>query len=464
MAQSPGELRTYALICCLLIGSLGVCYCTIVRPLRLMSRLESLLFLVPVYGFCQVLPLPLKVVRILSPARAKLADALQPVVTPSRWVPISATPSATLYHCLLFSACASVVFVVYDLSKRFSHRPWIVTLPLIAVGIAQAIIGLVQASVRYRQHSDGHVYYQKPLCGSSGNDSAVCGGTCLRGFRKLGTTGKSSKRVEELPRSCSSAAELLSLRCCSRQSSRPYPGRALLPRWHRWFSSRLQDLPGDCPHTKRHGQSLRQWVLRYCWLFCCHRRNSLPASVTFRRNGNDRSPAWRDTLKLIEAYPAIGCGLGAYESSFLAFKHSAPALTQDYAHNDYLQYLAELGIVGFTIVLVPLGAIIFKLLRGLPNPRSELSWLSLACAASLLAIGIHSCVDFNLYVPANMFVFAWILGIAAYAGECEKLRMAPETRLCDEQMRRGLTNSVINLLCSLCFPALLLSSMEVNRE
>ena len=78
VAQSPGELRTYALICCLLIGSLGVCYCTIVRPLRLMSRLESLLFLVPVYAFCQVLPLPLKVVRILSPARAKLADALQP--------------------------------------------------------------------------------------------------------------------------------------------------------------------------------------------------------------------------------------------------------------------------------------------------------------------------------------------------------------------------------------------------
>ena len=93
--------------------------------------------------------------------------------------------------------------------------------------------------------------------------------------------------------------------------------------------------------------------------------------------GNDRAPAWRDTLKLIEAYPAVGCGLGAYESSFLEFKNSAPALTQDYAHNDYLQYLAEMGIVGFTLAFVPLGAIIFKLLRGLRNPRSELSWLSL---------------------------------------------------------------------------------------
>jgi O-antigen ligase len=46
------------------------------------------------------------------------------------------------------------------------------------------------------------------------------------------------------------------------------------------------------------------------------------------KNGEDRSPAWRDTLNLIADYPLFGCGLGAYESAFLKYKRSAPANLQ----------------------------------------------------------------------------------------------------------------------------------------
>ena len=32
--------------------------------------------------------------------------------------------------------------------------------------------------------------------------------------------------------------------------------------------------------------------------------------------------------------------------------------------------------------------------------------------ASLLAIGLHSLVDFNLYIPANALTLAWLAGVA----------------------------------------------------
>src|ERR1019366_448887 len=100
------------------------------------------------------------------------------------------------------------------------------------------------------------------------------------------------------------------------------------------------------------------------------------------RNGEDRSPPWRDTLNLIADYPLVGSGLGSYHSAFLKYKRSAPALLQDYAHNDYLQYLAELGIVGFTLALIPVLAIAVRLSAGIRHPRSDIRWLSLACAGS----------------------------------------------------------------------------------
>jgi hypothetical protein len=39
--------------------------------------------------------------------------------------------------------------------------------------------------------------------------------------------------------------------------------------------------------------------------------------------------------------------------------------------------------------------------------------LAIACAGSFTAILLHSFVDFNLYVPANSLLFAWIAGIGS---------------------------------------------------
>jgi O-antigen ligase len=177
------------------------------------------------------------------------------------------------------------------------------------------------------------------------------------------------------------------------------------------------------------------------------RYGALTASDGVLREG--RIGLWRETLDLIEAYPIAGCGFGAYEAAFLRYKRSAPMVNDSHAHNEYLELLAEAGVVGFALCVVlaarPVSTVVHAALSGgwqgagsrsagppmassprVSSPRASSSGadsrhpgshgsgaLALACAGSVTAILAHSLVDFNLRIPANGMVFFWVLGICA---------------------------------------------------
>jgi O-antigen ligase len=122
-------------------------------------------------------------------------------------------------------------------------------------------------------------------------------------------------------------------------------------------------------------------------------------AATEEINADMRLQIWRETLGLIRAYALPGCGLGGYEAAFLRYKTVAPLNTVDYAHNDYLQGMAELGVVGFGLWLA---AAVWVL---------RLSWRRPAAAGALAALALHSVVDFNLYIPANAMAVAWVAGL-----------------------------------------------------
>ena len=127
-----------------------------------------------------------------------------------------------------------------------------------------------------------------------------------------------------------------------------------------------------------------------------------------------RAQLWRDSAPLIRDYAWTGCGFGAYESCFLRYKSVAPMNTADFAHNDYVQVLAELGVFGFAAGLV----FVFGILSGagrriLYAESIDERYRAIACVAAMTAMLLHSLVDFNMYVPANALAFAWIAGIGA---------------------------------------------------
>jgi len=116
---------------------------------------------------------------------------------------------------------------------------------------------------------------------------------------------------------------------------------------------------------------------------------------------------WRDTLRLIAERPLFGSGAGTYEIAFAPHNTSTLPQYADHADNDYLQLMAETGIIGTVATLMLLA---FALRRSLMAASWNLA--ALGCAGSIFAILTHSVFEFQMYVPANVLTLAWICGVA----------------------------------------------------
>ena len=142
-----------------------------------------------------------------------------------------------------------------------------------------------------------------------------------------------------------------------------------------------------------------------------------------------RLSIWKDSLRLFRDFPLIGTGLGTFGMAFRRYQTSMLDSIVDHAHNDYLEFAAETGLLGLLILFLPILYLFGKMLRAFLNdPRRYRRAVLLGCIGSTLAILLHSLVDFNLQIPANALVFAVILGIGYKASSVERAREAPDER------------------------------------
>ena len=117
---------------------------------------------------------------------------------------------------------------------------------------------------------------------------------------------------------------------------------------------------------------------------------------------------------MVRDYPLAGCGLGAFGQAFPRYRTFLPELAVDTVHNDYLQFLAELGAIGFAIAACGVIVILLSAADGaFRNADASSRYIAIASLAALVAILIHSFTDYNLYIPANAMLLAWIAGIVA---------------------------------------------------
>lgn len=140
-----------------------------------------------------------------------------------------------------------------------------------------------------------------------------------------------------------------------------------------------------------------------------------------------RLEMWQAAVPQIKLDPWIGTGAGTY--LYYGRKFRVPALQDDpvHVHNDYLELLAEYGIAGVLGFALFLGAhlrhglrsfrwIVAKRLQFSADWRSASFALNVGCLSAVTAILIHSGVDFNLHIPANAMLMAFVFGVLANPG------------------------------------------------
>ena len=136
--------------------------------------------------------------------------------------------------------------------------------------------------------------------------------------------------------------------------------------------------------------------------------------VSSDRPSAGRVPIWMDGVRLFAAYPAFGSGLNTFFPGLLRYQTADVALGWPAAHNDYLQFLSELGIGGFLIVAVFVSTVFARTVRVATHAADyESRCLAFACVGGLTALLVHCLVEFNLRMPGNAMVFAWIAGTAS---------------------------------------------------
>ena len=131
---------------------------------------------------------------------------------------------------------------------------------------------------------------------------------------------------------------------------------------------------------------------------------------------------WRDTLAMISANPITGVGFGAYETAYPLYSkadvvNSAGAsYSVDRAHNDYLQTLADCGIIGGAIIAWFIVSLFRAVARGAKSRDPLLRAFALGGGAGLFGLLTHSLFDFNLQLPSNALLFLLLAAIVSHIG------------------------------------------------
>ncbi|EDY20278.1 O-antigen polymerase [Chthoniobacter flavus Ellin428] len=139
---------------------------------------------------------------------------------------------------------------------------------------------------------------------------------------------------------------------------------------------------------------------------------------------NPRLLLWQAALKQFHLNPTFGTGSGTYLYYGRQFRFPVVQNDPMHAHDDYLELLAEYGVIGaalgglFLLVhlvsgMAGLRKIVHEQISpGAPRLSHDLA-LIIGALSAVAALLVHSVVDFNMHIPANALFVAFLFGLMA---------------------------------------------------
>jgi O-antigen ligase len=119
------------------------------------------------------------------------------------------------------------------------------------------------------------------------------------------------------------------------------------------------------------------------------------------------------TMDMFDDYKLTGIGIGNFQYAYPKYQASEDKnVFIRHAHNDWAQFLAEAGVIGFCLFCIGLFYYVYQTLQ-LWRKRNDPFAVCLGVVpfAVIIAMMIHSYSDFNLHIPANCLMLIAIMAI-----------------------------------------------------
>ena len=130
----------------------------------------------------------------------------------------------------------------------------------------------------------------------------------------------------------------------------------------------------------------------------------------------DRTHIWGVTMKIIGANFPLGAGIGAYAQAYTPFDDRSGLERVEQAHNDYLQVLADAGIVGAAIAGFFLFVLFKTVRRNISRENIYRRGVAMGASAGIFAILVHSVFDFVLHTTSITLLFILLLVLLVASG------------------------------------------------
>jgi O-antigen ligase len=139
-------------------------------------------------------------------------------------------------------------------------------------------------------------------------------------------------------------------------------------------------------------------------------QSTLDKFLTGNYIGNNRIDYWANALAMFRNFPLFGTGLGTFKYAYFLYGQETGWV--NHAHNEYVENLADMGILAFAFYFALLAILAFSLLRMWNSRRHpEVKPVVLGVLTAMFAAFFHSFFDFSLRIPANAFLFLMLLAL-----------------------------------------------------
>lgn len=373
----------------------------------------------------QLVPLPLGLLEVISPARAQTLRELGEA-SPA-WAPLSYYPPNTrqalaslLVACAVFASVAAAV-------RSTASVTWLLT-GLFIVGVAQSLLAILEVAAEapgvYWETSLGGV----PWTGSFINHSNFCqlvnatfgaglGLLLVRSSAERRRAGRLSNRFSLSSYLQKHGSVLVGLAIQAAAIALSLSRGGLLG-----AAVAAAVVALALGRNRKLGPTA--WVLLTVPVFAIVGLLAVGSDALFDRMGTlDERSSYSDRIELSKAtarvglqHPATGTGLGTHRYAFPTYDTTGSPALAEQADNDYAQLFEEMGAPGVIAAAIFVIALLLAVERITRTSRSTVRYALYGVLYAVVACVVQGLTDYGLRLPATFVTMAALCGLVPAVG------------------------------------------------